>query len=82
MAITFEPFANWDQLIDHVRAELPLWYHAPLDYQPVRIYDSIVRKDGKVRVYPSDRYHAKRNPNGCDPFTADRGHLERFRRIR
>ena len=69
--IAFESFTTWTQLLDHINAGYDLWYHAPLDYRPRRI-SAIVRKDGRIRVYPLT--------TDADPFTADVAHLERFRR--
>ena len=67
----YEPFTSWAQLIDHVRAGYPLYYHAPMDYRP-SIVQATIRKDGKIRVSPTF--------SDADPFTADMGHLDRFRR--
>ena len=67
----FQSFETWVQLIDHIHAGYPLWYQAPMDYRPVQI-GATVRKDGRVRVTPTY--------SDADPFTADIGHLDRFRR--
>jgi hypothetical protein len=67
----FESFADWAQLTDHVRAGYRLFYQAPLDYRPVLV-TAVIRKDGKLRVTPPY--------SNADPFTADNGHLTRFRR--
>lgn len=64
-------FRDWAQLIDHIAAGYPLWYQAPMDYRPAQV-SVVVRKDGKLRV--SSIY------TDADPFTADQGHLDRFRR--
>lgn len=66
-----ESFWDWAQLIDHVRAEYPLWYHASTDVQPIMV-SATVRSDGKLRI-SSWR-------DSFDPFTADAKHLDRFRR--
>lgn len=68
----YESFQTWAQLTDHVRAGYRLWYQAPLDYRPVLV-TAVLRKDGKVRVTPPY--------SNADPFTADSGHLDRFRRL-
>ena len=70
--MAFTTFDSWTQLTDHVRAEYALYYHAPMDYRPARV-SAVIRKDGKLRVSPiySD----------ADPFTADQGHLSRFKRV-
>jgi len=65
-----EKFESWEDLLMHVAAGLSIWYHAPLDVNPVRVRAEI-RSRMKVRVFPPSR--------DCDPFTADRGHLDRFR---
>jgi hypothetical protein len=70
----FESFASWPDLLAHiesgaVRSE-GLWYHAPLDVLPYSVRVEL-RARGKVRVFPW---------SSADPFTADEGHLSRFRR--
>jgi len=70
MTQTFTGFTTWVELIDHVRAGYPLWYQAPLDYRPVLV-TAVIRKDGQLRVTPPY--------SNADPFTADQGHLPRFR---
>jgi hypothetical protein len=50
------------------RAGKPLYYHAPLDVRPVAIGVRRVFKNGKIRVAASGV-----------TFTADVGHLDRFR---
>jgi hypothetical protein len=64
-------FTSWPQLTDHVRAGYRLFYQAPMDYRPVMV-TAVIRKDGNLRVSV---------PYGdADSFTADIGHLDRFRR--
>lgn len=70
--MTFQSFASWTELLDHITAGYSLWYHAPLDFRPRRV-SAVVRKDGKLRVYPST--------TDADPFTADTAHLDRFRQL-
>lgn len=72
MAQTLTGFTTWAQLIDHVRADYPLYYHAPMDVRASQV-TADVRRDGKLRVTPHWSH-------GADPFTADVGHLDRFRR--
>ena len=71
MANDYRPFETWAQLLDHVRAGYRLLYQAPLDFQPVTV-TAVIRKDGKLRVVAPF--------SDADPFTADAGHLSRFRR--
>ena len=68
----FATFPSWAEVLRHVKLGLCVWYQAPLDYKPVLIQARTVR-GGKVRVRPFG--------NQADPFTADAGHLDRFRRI-
>ena len=70
---THTEFTSWAQLLDHVRAEYPLYYHAPMDYRAAQV-SAVLRKDGKLRVTPTY--------TDADPFTADQGHLGRFRQSR
>jgi hypothetical protein len=67
----YENFGSWHQLLDHLAAGYPLYYQAPLDYRPVLV-TAVRRKDGRLRV--TAPY------TDSDPFTADIGHLPRFRR--
>ena len=68
-----QTFATWADLLDHVGSEYPLYYHAPMDYRAAQV-SAVLRKDGKLRVTPTY--------TDADPFTADQGHLGRFRRAR
>ena len=72
MTTTYTSFASWAQLLDHVRAGYRLYYQAPMDYRPVMVNATIRPKDGNLRVYAPF--------TDSDPFTADAGHLARFRR--
>ena len=68
---TFVPFASWEAVQAHIRAGLAVYYQAPLDFRHSLI-DARLFKNGKIRVRPPT--------NAADPFTADRGHFDRFRR--
>jgi len=67
---SFVSFATWEAVQAHIRAGLAVYYQAPLDYRPVRIGARVLSKH-RIRVRPPTR--------DVDPFTADRGHLERFK---
>lgn len=71
MAADFVSFDSWDQVLEHVRARKPTWYQAPMDHRPVKISVAVAGVH-TVRVIPPSR--------DVDPFTADLGHLNRFRR--
>jgi hypothetical protein len=62
-------FNSWQDVIDHVNADLPIFYRAPMDARPRRIA-AAVRSGCKIRVYLLT--------NDADSFTADERHLERF----
>lgn len=66
---TYAPFADWPAVMAHARAGLPLSYQAPLDYAPHAIEYKAQKKT--IRV--------KRAAVG-ESFTADAGHLDRFKR--
>ena len=68
-----QTFATWADLLDAVGAGYPLYYQAPMDYRAAQV-SAVLRKDGKLRVTPTY--------TDADPFTADQGHLGRFRRSR
>lgn len=70
----FEVFVSWDALLTHLRQRgegCYIWYHAPLDHKPVRVLVKKIYKNGKVRLDPCHK--------NADAFTADEGHLDRFR---
>lgn len=70
-ARTFTTFTSWREVLIHVMAGKPVWYQAPLDYRPVRVRTHPTAGN-KLRVFP---------PAGdADPFVADAGHVDRFRR--
>lgn len=69
-------FGDWAELLLAARNGVQLYYRAPMDeaqaypaksVQVVRVY-----KNGKLRIRPLT--------NQADAFTADKGHLNRFRR--
>jgi hypothetical protein len=64
----FVPFTNWAQVLDAATEKAHLWYHAPLDYNPACVLVRRVFRNGKIRLQHGD----------CS-FTADEGHLSRFR---
>lgn len=65
----YKTFDDWREVIDYIRKGGHVWYHAPLDLRPVRV--EVKASRGRVRVYPGPQ---------ADPFYADAGHLDRFRR--
>ena len=67
----FLSFHSWAEVLAHVNAGLPIYYHAPLDFRPRRITIARVYKNGKIRV--------AKPAADVDPFTADATHLDRFR---
>ena len=66
----FNTFVTWSGVLGHVRAGGAIYYQAPLDFRPVLVRCHAF-KNGKIRVYPPTR--------DADPFTADSGHLDRFK---
>lgn len=70
MANDFQTFDTWRDVLVHVIAGSPIYYQAPLDARPVLVRVQLTRGN-KVRVFPPS--------TDCDPFTADAGHLDRFR---
>lgn len=63
-------FSSWDELLAHIDADRNLFYHAPLDRFPSLVAVRRRFKNGKLRVW-----------SGSLAFTADSGHLDRFKRI-
>jgi hypothetical protein len=72
MTTTYTTFSTWAELLDAIGADYTLFYQGPMDYRPSVVHTKL-RKDGKIRVTP---IYAD-----CDPFTADKGHLDRFRKV-
>lgn len=64
-------FGSWAEVLDHARRGGLLWYHAPLDLRATTVRVVKVFKNGKIKIDPGA---------GADAFTADVGHLDRFRR--
>ncbi len=71
-ASAFQGFDSWADVLAAARRGDRLWYHAPMDYQPRSIHVVKVFKNGNIRIDPLS--------NQADKFTADRGHLDRFKR--
>ncbi len=69
----FKSFATWADVVTAAYQSVVLWYHAPLDTRPVRVRVVKIFKNGKIRIDPMSR--------DADNFTADEGHLARFRAI-
>jgi hypothetical protein len=65
-------FSTWAEVLAYVAAGKQTWYHAPLDILPHMVRCEL-RRGKKIRVFPWTR--------DVDPFTADSGHLSRFRRV-
>lgn len=68
----FVTFSTWGELLDAIAAEYTLYYQGPMDYRP-HVVQTVLRRDGKVRVIPVFA--------DADPFTADAGHLGRFKEL-
>ena len=66
----YETFETWADVLQHASRGW-LSYHAPMDLRPVSVRVIKIFKNGKIRI-----------TNGPDcTFTADAGHLSRFRRM-
>lgn len=72
-------FSSWEEVLGHVRAGRVVWYQAPLDSSP-RLVRTTARPHGRtVRVKPWSSGR-KGHCAPFDAFTADKGHLDRFRK--
>lgn len=69
-----ELFDSWDSVLEYAKPGHILLYQAPMDPKPghVRVLNVSNRKK-TIRLEPWPRRDA-------DPFTADSGHLSRFRK--
>ena len=65
-------FDTWADVLAAAKRGERLWYQAPLDSSPRSILVVKVYKNDKIRIDPLS--------NQADAFTADAGHLGRFRR--
>ncbi len=65
-------YDDWKEVLHMARKNVGgyLSYKAPLDYRPTEVRVVRVYKNGKIRLDPEQA--------GYDPFTANRGHLDRF----
>ena len=70
--MNFEMFPTWSDVLAAAARGDRLWYQAPLDRSPRSILVIKVYKNGSLRIDPLS--------NQADKFTADAGHLSRFRR--
>jgi len=68
----FESFITWADVLAAAERGDRLWYQAPLDRYPHSILVDKIYKNGKLRIDPLS--------NQVSKFTADAGHLSRFRR--
>ena len=74
-------FVAWSELLDYIGRGEPVYYQAPMDPRARRIDVKILRRKrvpSLVRVSPFGYWPRGSRP--FDPFTADAGHLDRFRR--
>lgn len=80
-------FQSWPEVLAYARTGAPLYYQAPMDHRATRlspkkeqgeerVYEA---RDRTIRIWPSGSAGRGRNRTS-DPFTADAGHLDRFRR--
>lgn len=74
----FTGFSTWSDVLAYARTGAPLYYHAPMDAFPVRIFHFKVRAR-TIRIWPPGS-QGRGRMRTADPFTADKGHLNRFRR--
>ena len=44
---TYRTFDSWANLLDAIRAEYRIAYHAPLDVRPIQV-GTTIRRDGRV----------------------------------
>jgi hypothetical protein len=70
--MTFATFDTWEEFMEHVQARRALYYQAPLDWQPVRVWARVL-VNGSVQCGPL--FH-----RDADPFVVDPSHLTRLRR--
>lgn len=69
---TLLPFDSWSDVLEAAASGEQLYYLAPLDRHPSAVAVVKIFKNGKLRIDPLS--------NQADRFTADSGHLARFKR--
>ena len=74
---TLRHFHTWKEVLAYARTGAPLYYQAPMNYQPSRLTKFQV-KAKTIRIWPPGSEGRGRNRT-ADPFTADAHHLDRFR---
>jgi proteasome lid subunit RPN8/RPN11 len=74
----FQTFSSWPEVLKYANSGAPLYYWAPMDHRPIRVHDFEVRARS-IRIWPSGSRGRGRGRTS-DPFTADSGHMDRFRR--
>jgi len=72
-------FETWTDVLTYARRGELLYYHAPLDIEPVRLWTFEVRPR-TIRIWPPGS-EGRGRTRTADPFTADHHHLDRFRRL-
>lgn len=72
----FDEFPSWTFLLAWVELEGVVYYHAPFDIGPKRVFAKLVGQgtERRIRVEPI-------SGTSFDPFKADEGHLSRFKRL-
>ncbi len=68
--MAWNQYDDWAAVLSAARKHEYLYYRAPLDHRPHAVRVKRVYKNKKIRLDPETA--------GTDPFTADRGHLDRF----
>ena len=76
--IGFARFASWQEVLAFAATGAPLFYWAPLNIAPVRLWRFEVRAR-TIRITPPGATGRGRMRT-ADPFSADAKHLDRFRR--
>ncbi len=81
----FVKYDSWRDVMDDARRGTALFYQAPMDPSPTRLhpapgqplgYEALART---IKIWPPGSAGRGRQRT-ADPFTADSGHLDRFRR--
>ena len=84
-----EPFKTWREVLDAAKSGDVLYYQAPLNHRPTQLRRLTEGDKWSTNVYEPKAKTVRIIPYGArgrgrirtaDPFTADAGHLDRFRR--
>ena len=77
--MSFRVFESWEEVLSYASLKGGVWYHPPLNTQPVWVRAEV--RGEALRMIPRGADYPEDHPSREDPFTADETHLDRMRRL-